>query len=170
LAVAQDIATSLHELSHRLHPTRLRLIGLDAALDRLCLELSRGGVSIAYTNDNAPATLPPELMLCLFRVVQEALQNALKYSGAKELSVRLAGGPEGLTLTITDDGSGFDLNAGWGKGVGLVSMVERVEAIGGSLDIHSNPGGGTRLTAIVPARVIHGVESIPSHGSAVAWG
>ena len=154
LKVAQDIAASLHELSHRLHPTRLRLIGLVAALDRLCVEVSRAGIAVAFTHDNVPAPLPPNLMLCLFRVVQEALQNVIKYSNARHLSVHLSGGTDGLLLTVVDDGVGFDVNAAWGKGVGLDSMVERLEAIGGTLDIRSTAGAGTRLTAAVPVHVM----------------
>ena len=83
LTVARDISKSLHELSHRLHPTRLQMLGLVAALEHLCLELSRAGITISFTRDLAPSTLAPDVMLCLFRVVQEALQNAIKYSQAK---------------------------------------------------------------------------------------
>src|SRR5687767_9467991 len=108
ISVARDISKSLHDVSHRLHPTRLRLIGLVAAIDRLCLELSRAGCTIAYTHDDVPSTLPPDVMLCLFRVVQEALQNAVKYSNAIEISVHLSGGSDGLTLVIIDKGVGFD--------------------------------------------------------------
>ena len=90
-------------------------------------------------------------MLCLFRVVQEALQNAIKYSQAKNLSVHLENDADGLRVTITDDGVGFDVDAAWGNGVGLVSMIERLEAIGGALQIDSRPGAGTRVTASVPA-------------------
>lgn len=152
LSIAQDIARSLHELSHRLHPARLRMIGLIPALDRLCVETSRAGIDIAYTHANVPSVLPPEIMLCLFRVVQEGLHNAIKYSDAKTLSVDVSGNGDGLTLTIEDNGVGFDVDTAWGKGVGLVSMVERLEAIGGSLDIRSHPGGGTHLEARVPVR------------------
>jgi signal transduction histidine kinase len=158
LTVARDIAKSLHELSHRLHPTRLRMIGLAAAIDRLCVELSRAGIAIAYTHENVPSMLPPDVMLCLFRVVQEALQNAIKYSKAKDLSVDLRYGPDGLTVTISDDGVGFDVDAAWGKGVGLISMVERLEAIGGSLHIQSSPGSGTCVTATLPAVVLHSTD------------
>jgi len=66
------------------------------------------------------------------------------------VSVDLQGGPAGLTLTIEDDGVGFDVNATWRKGLGLISMHERLEAVGGSLEIHSRPGSGTRLKAAVP--------------------
>lgn len=153
LTTAQDIFKSLHELSHRLHPARLRMIGLVAALNRLCAETSRVGIAIDYTHDSVPTSLPSDLMLCLFRTVQEALQNAIKYSGAHTLSVRLTGDAAGLTLVVIDDGVGFDVEAAWAKGVGLVSMVERLEAIGGSLQVRSQPGAGTRLTATVPLDV-----------------
>ena len=149
LEMAQGIATSLHELSHRLHPARLRLTGLVTALDQLCVDVSRAGVAVEFTHENVPAPLPPELTLCLFRVVQEALQNAIKYASPRHISVHASGGPDGLRLTVADDGVGFDVDAAWGKGVGLVSMVERLEAFGGALDIRSTPGAGTQLTATV---------------------
>ena len=69
------------------------------------------------------------------------------------MSVHLSGGPDGLALTIADDGVGFDVNAAWGKGLGLISMSERLEAIGGTLEIRSKPGAGTRLEVRVPLRV-----------------
>ena len=154
LIMAQDVAKSLHELSQRLHPTRIKMIGLTAALDRLCVELSRAGITITYTHDQVPSTLAPDLTLCLFRVVQEALQNAIKYSTADAIVVHLTGRSEEITLTVTDDGAGFNVDDAWGKGVGLVSMVERMEAIGGTLTVQSSSGAGTRVTAIIPAEVV----------------
>ena len=167
LKVAQEIATSLHDLSHRLHPTQLGLIGLVAALDRLCSDVSRTGITVAFTHDNVPASLPPDLMLCLFRVVQETLQNAIKYSNARHISVQLCGGRDAIALTIGDDGVGFDIDAAWGKGVGLVSMVERLESIGGTLDIRSPAGAGTRVTASVP---IHATQNMPGDAADVSQG
>ena len=158
LTVARDISKSLHDLSHRLHPTRLRMIGLASALERLCLDLSRAGISIAYTHEGVPSALPRDVMLCLFRVVQEALQNAMKYSHAKNLSVDLRNGPDGLVVTIIDNGVGFDVDDAWGKGVGLSSMVERLDAIGGVLRVQSGPGAGTRVTAIVPAAAVFATD------------
>jgi signal transduction histidine kinase len=160
LTVAKDIAKSLHELSHRLHPTRLRMVGLTAAIDHLCDELSRAGIAIRYMHDDVPATLPPEVMLCLFRVVQEALQNAIKHSQANNLLVHLRSGPDGLSLTVVDDGIGFHVDDAWGKGVGLISMVERLDAIGGAFDVHSTPGRGTRVTASIPAAIMRGAELV----------
>jgi signal transduction histidine kinase len=153
---AQSIAKSVHDLSHRLHPARLRLMGLVAALQQLRRELSSSGVAIAFTHENVPAKLPPDLTLCAFRIVQEALQNAIKYSQAKDVTVQVSGAPDGLIVDVVDSGVGFDIDASWGKGLGLISMGERLEAIGGSFEIHSRPGAGTRLRATIP---LHAVES-----------
>lgn len=147
---AHTIARSVHDLSHELHPAKLRLIGLVSALQGLRSEVSQPGVSISFTHDNVPPALPEDVSLCLFRIVQEALHNAMKHSGAKHLSVDLRAGPGGLTLTVADDGVGFDVDRAWQKGIGLISVNERVEAVGGSLEIHSTPGAGTRLKAVVP--------------------
>ncbi|HKH72067.1 MAG TPA: ATP-binding protein [Vicinamibacterales bacterium] len=165
LIVAQDISKSLHELSHRLHPTRLRMIGLVSALDQLCAELSRAGIVIVFTHDAIPSMLPSDVMLCLFRVVQEALQNAIKYSQARDVSVDLRNGRDKLTLTIIDNGVGFDVDTAWGNGVGLVSMIERLDAIGGSLQIDSRPGAGTRVTASVPGDVLHDTDESAAYVS-----
>jgi signal transduction histidine kinase len=137
-----------------LHPTKLRLIGLVSALQSLQRELSRSDTAITFTHDGVPGDLPPNVTLSLYRIVQEALQNALKYSRAKAINVALRGSPEGLVLTIVDNGVGFDVGASWGKGLGLISIGERIEAIGGTLDIRSAPGGGTSFTIKVP----HAVE------------
>ena len=119
---AQDIARSVHELSHRLHPAKLRLMGLVSALKGLQRELSQSGLTATFTHDAIPATLPAELTLCLFRIAQEALQNAAKHSGTARVAVRLNCGDNGLALTIEDEGVGFDVSAGWRRGLGLISM------------------------------------------------
>jgi signal transduction histidine kinase len=147
---AEGIVKSVHDLSHRLHPAKLRLIGLVAALRDLQHEMTQANVPITFTHDRVPATLPQDVTLCLFRVVQEAVQNALKYSHAHQLSVNLNGSANELTLTIIDDGVGFDVKSAWGKGLGLVSIGERVEAIGGTFEILSKPGSGTRVEVRVP--------------------
>jgi signal transduction histidine kinase len=150
---AQGIARSVHDLSHRLHPAKLRLIGLVAALKGLQHELSTKDVSITFTHDQVPPGLPPDITLCLFRVVQEALHNALKHSKARKISVHLAGEPQRLVLAVADNGVGFDVDAAWGTGLGLISMRERLETIDGMFTIHSTPGAGTCLDVVVPLHV-----------------
>jgi len=158
-ARAHRIATSVHDLSHRLHPARLRQLGLVPALEALGRELSQPGIAIAFTHDDVPSPLSPDLTLCLFRIVQEALQNAIKYSAAREVSVHLGRLPSGLTLSVVDNGVGFDVEAAWSKGIGLVSMKERVEALGGSLEIRSSTGAGTRVEATVPLDAVQSSDT-----------
>jgi signal transduction histidine kinase len=157
---AEGIVKSVHDLSHRLHPAKLRLIGLVPALRDLQRELSHADVQITFTDDNVPAILPHDLTLCLFRIVQEGLQNAIKYSHAHRISVHLAGGGRELTLTIEDDGVGFDIDSAWGRGLGLISMGERVEVFGGNFHVRSAPGEGTRLEARVPLRIVEGRDTV----------
>ena len=150
---AQSIARSVHDLSHRLHPAKLRLIGLVSALQGLRRELTQPDLDITFNHENVPQVLPEELALCLFRIVQEAMHNAIKYSHGHHVTVDLRGGADALRLTVADDGVGFDVATTWRKGIGLISMHERLEAVGGSLTIHSTPGSGTRLQVAVPLPV-----------------
>ena len=161
IARAHTIARSVRELSHRLHPARLRLVGLVPALDSLRHEMSQPGMAVGFTHDNVPKVLPPDLTLCLFRVVQEALQNALKYSQAQTVSVDLRGVPEGLSLTIADDGVGFDVSALSGEGLGLISMSERLQSVGGAIAIRSAPGAGTRIEVRVPLAAAPDQQTAP---------
>jgi signal transduction histidine kinase len=150
LSRAQSLAKSVHDLSHRLHPARLRLVGLVAALEGLQHDLSTSGIPIAFAHDGVPSMLPPDVMVCVFRTVQEAVQNALKYSRAHQISIRLIGSTRRLALTVADDGVGFDVDAAWGRGLGLISMGERLETIDGTFAIRSTPGAGTTVEVVVP--------------------
>ena len=156
------IITSVHDLSRRLHPYKLQLIGLVAALADLQNAVSQAGIAITFTHENVPARLPQELTLSLFRIVQESLQNALKHSHARAVSMRLMGRPTELELTIVDDGVGFDVDTAWGAGLGLIGIRERVDAIGGTFVIVSTPGAGTRLEIRVPLNVIQDTAALPS--------
>ncbi len=140
----------VHDMSHRLHPAKLRLIGLVGALASLQREVPSADVTVTFAHENLPQDIPPDQTLCLYRIAQEALQNAIKHSGARHVSMQLAGTPEGIRLTIVDDGAGFDVNAVADHGLGLVSMRERLEPFGGTLTIESAAGRGTRVGALVP--------------------
>ena len=156
---AEDIATSVRDLSHRLYPAKLQLLGLVAAIEGLLDELSHRKPRITLTHENVPKTLPPDLTLCLFRVVQEAVQNALKHSHAENMSVHLSARSDVLALVVIDDGVGFDVDTVCGQGLGLVSMGERAEAFGGTFKVQSSPQSGTRLEFSVP--LVQGTTPIP---------
>lgn len=151
---AERIARTVHDLSHQLHPSRLRLAGLTGALESLRAELARPHLSLTFTYEGVPQRLPPELTLSLFRVAQEALQNAIKHAGARTIALQLRGDKGELTLTVTDDGKGFDVAAAQSRGgIGLISMRERIETVGGQCEIRSIQGRGTTVVARVPVSV-----------------
>jgi len=108
-------------------------------------------VEVEFNHSAIPPTLPKEVSLCLFRVLQEALQNAIKYSGVKLFDVNLRGTPDGLELTVSDDGTGFDESEGLSRhGLGLISMRERLQIVHGVLQIKTKPGTGTTISARIP--------------------
>jgi signal transduction histidine kinase len=148
-ARVKGIGTSVHDLSHRLHPSQLRLVGLTGALDGLRRQLSTGKVSVAFSHENVPASIPEEVIVCLYRISQEAVNNAIKHGRADEVSIRLEGTRDGLHMSITDNGVGFDPRSA-ASGLGLLSMAERVEHAAGSLQVRSHPGGGTQVDVMVP--------------------
>jgi len=146
----KGLLKSVHDLSHRLHPANLRLVGLVSALSQLQRDLSRPGITITVFSENVAPILPDEVALCLFRIAQEAMQNAIKYSGAPNIRVQLQGETQRITLRIIDDGDGFDVASAAGKGLGLLSMHERAQSVGGTLKIVSRKNAGTRVQASVP--------------------
>ena len=104
-----------------------------------------------FKSDNVPGSLPPNIPLCIFRVLQEALHNSVKHSGAKNFVVRLWGTPDEICLSVSDSGAGFDSEAvKESLGLGLVSMEERLALVNGSLYIDSHPNLGTTIYARVP--------------------
>jgi signal transduction histidine kinase len=153
METTQSISKSLRELSHGLYPPRLKLVGLVASLEGLCSDLSAGHLSIHFSHRDVPADIDQSVALCLYRVAQEALGNAVKHSDARHARADLTGGPSTVILTIADDGTGFDVDGVSHAGLGLISMRERVESVGGALEIRATPASGTRLTVTVPTHV-----------------
>jgi signal transduction histidine kinase len=144
-----DIQRATHDLSHRLHPAKLRLIGLIPALEGLQREFSQSGVQITVTRPPHAKSFDPDVTVCAFRVAQEAIKNAVTHGGARSVSIHLEDTPE-LFLRIEDDGDGFEVDDAWGRGLGLISMRERVEARGGTFTVQSRKHVGTRIDLHMP--------------------
>src|SRR5271165_1905055 len=166
-----EIALDIQALSHELHSSKLEYLGIVAGLRTFCQELSeQQSVDVEFTHENVPSQIPPEVSLCLFRVAQEALHNALKHSGRREFAVHLLGSQGEIELEVSDTGAGFDVEAAKrGKGLGVMSMQERVHLVRGVLAIESKTNEGTRVIARVPidARVAP-VEIAESVGGILA--
>jgi len=149
------MASEVQTLSHGLHSPKLEYLGIVAAMKDFCAEFSdRQKVKTTFTDKDVPRTVPKEVSLCLFRILQEALQNALKHSGVRRFDVGLRGSSDWIELTVRDSGMGFDPKAAMTNwGLGLVSMHERLQLVQGTLSIDSQPKRGTRIHARVPLSV-----------------
>jgi PAS domain S-box-containing protein len=147
-----EIASDTQSLSHELHSARLDYLGLTAAVKGFCREFSkRQQMEVDFKSHDVPASVPSDISLCLFRVLQEALNNSAKHSGAENFVVRLWGAPNEICLSVRDSGAGFDSEAvKESHGLGLVSMEERLAMVNGSLYIDSHPNIGTTIYARVP--------------------
>ena len=151
---ATEIITAVQALSHELHPPRLLHLGVVAAMRGLCGELSgQKNVEIDFRDENVSGSVPPDVSLCLFRVLQEALHNAVRHSRVRHFDVHLRGTGDAVDLTIRDEGVGFDVDAASrGLGLGLTSMKERLKLVGGELVIESQSKRGTTVLARAPVR------------------
>jgi PAS domain S-box-containing protein len=159
---ATEIATDVQSLSHELHSSKLSLLGISVAVRGFCKELSeQQKVEIDFKTQDLPDPLSPNISLCLFRVLQEALHNSVKHSGVRRFEVRLWGAAGEIHLTVRDSGVGFDRDAAkTSRGLGLVSMEERLNLVNGTLSIESQPKGGTTIHARVPLGL--GIDSVRS--------
>ena len=148
---AAEIATYVHRLAYELHPSKLESLGLVAALNSVCRDISRQHqVQVEFDHEPIPDNVAPDIALCLYRIVQEALHNVVRHSGAQKAQVALHSNDGMLELHIADPGAGFATAGQPGGGIGLVSMRERVNFVGGQIVIHSAPGAGTRIGVRVP--------------------
>jgi PAS domain S-box-containing protein len=149
-----DLGNDVQALSHRLHSSKLEYLGLAAAVSGFCKELSEQQiVVIDFSDAGIPRNLPKEISLCMFRVLQEALQNAIKHSGERRFKVELSGTSAQIRLTVKDLGIGFDPQDAFNhRGIGLISMRERLQLVSGELFIQSKPGHGTTINACVPLK------------------
>jgi PAS domain S-box-containing protein len=147
-----DLGKDIQALSHRLHSSKLEYLGLVTAAKSFCRELSeQRNVRIEFKHSDIPSAVPREISLCLFRVLQEALQNAVRHSGGQDFAVEVRGTQDGIRLIVSDSGIGFDWQDAINRrGLGLISMRERLRLVNGELSIESQPGRGTTVLARVP--------------------
>jgi len=159
-----EIAADTQSLSHELHSARLQYLGVTAAMRSFCREFGdQQELKVEFKVNDLPAALSPDISLNLFRILQEALHNSAKHSGARRIEVRLWGTADEIHLTVRDSGKGFDrVAAKTSQGLGLISMEERLKLVNGTLSIDSQPGSGTTIEARVPLSL--GTDSIRAAG------
>ncbi|GAB6193985.1 PAS domain-containing protein [Desulfocastanea catecholica] len=147
-----DVSKDIHRIARQLHPTILDDLGLVRAIESQCAGLmQRSDIVIIFKPVDVPERFFNDIPLCIYRIVQEGLKNIVEHSGAGKCEITLQGKDNALTLTIRDDGKGFDPEEVRGKpGLGLSSMRERVHLVGGEFAIETLSGQGTTIQVTVP--------------------
>jgi PAS domain S-box-containing protein len=149
---ASEIGSDIQALSHQLHSAKLDYLGIAAAMNDFCNDFGeKQKLKIDFRSQNLPSRVSPEVALCLYRVLQEALHNAAKHSQVSHLDVQLRGAPREIQLTIKDAGVGFDVESvDKRRGIGLISMRERVKLVNGTFSISSRLNHGTEIGVRIP--------------------
>lgn len=157
-ALVIRVATDLERVAQGLHPSSLQHHGLAGSVRHLCGEFGkRHNAAVECRIVDVPTDLDRSVVVTLYRVSQEALRNIAKHAEARNVTLELSASPREVRLSITDDGSGFDVAAaGKARGLGLASMTERLKLVAGTLEIASQGGQGTRIKATVPLNTIVG--------------
>jgi signal transduction histidine kinase len=160
LGILTDVKVSAHEL----HSPRLEYLEIAGVMKSFCKEFGeRRKVQVDYRSHDLPNHVPPDISLCLFRVLQEALHNAVKHSGVQQFNAHLWGTVEEIHLTISDCGLGFNLETAMqARGLGLNRMQERLKLVKGSLSLDSQPRRGTTIHARAP--LSSGSDSVRATG------
>jgi CheY-like chemotaxis protein/two-component sensor histidine kinase len=154
----REVVEVSRSLSHELRPANIKSRGLIAALGSMASQMEAAhGLTVEISTTGTIPRLSETVEVIVFRSVRELLFNVAKHADVDSATVQLRAEPEGLKLTVRDHGRGFDadavLESGEGNGLGLISLRERIEAIGGSVSIDSTPGKGSRFTLLVPIPV-----------------
>jgi signal transduction histidine kinase len=147
-----ELGADLHSLSHRLHSSTLETLGLTAGVGSFCVEYAaQHAIEINFVHKDVSKSIHPDITLCLFRIVQEGLRNVSKHSRASKVDVLLKGSVDAISLTLSDNGVGFELsNSLASDGIGLRSMRERARMLRGKFEVISQPMQGTQIAVIVP--------------------
>ena len=146
----EEIASSIQALSHTLHSSKLEYLGLPRTMKSFCEEFAQQQKAQVDFRGNSETSLPLDASLSLLRVLQEALHNSLKHSGTRKFEVELFEARNVIHLIVRDSGIGFNPAAMKGRGLGLISMHERMKLVKGKLSIDSQPMRGTTIHALVP--------------------
>ena len=153
---ASELGADIHTVSHRLHSSTLESLGLVPGVSALCKEFTdRYGIEIDFCADNIPRRIHQDVALCLFRIIQEGLQNLKKHSGVAKAKVKLWTAGDQILISVCDEGRGFDLKEITNNGgIGIRSMEERVRLLSGRFEIHSEASRGTRIEVCVPLQPV----------------
>jgi len=156
-----ELSEDMHTLSHRLHSSTLETLGLVHGVAALCKEFQvQQRVKVDFEHGEIQQSIDPDTALCIFRIVQEALRNVKKHSGADQADVRLEIDENKAHVSVRDHGKGFDRGTMAPTGLGVRSMEERTHMLEGTFHVRSRPGEGTRVEAWVPLQPKH-----PKHES-----
>jgi signal transduction histidine kinase len=149
---ASELGADIHTLSHRLHSSTLERLGLVPGISTFCKEFTaQQHIKVVFSHDEPSRSVPSDVALSLFRIVQECLRNVAKHSGASEARVKLTQRNHHLHLSISDDGGGFEPDdERCRQGLGLFSMEERARLIGARLELRAEPGKGTHIEVWTP--------------------
>jgi len=145
----EEIGSSIQALSHSLHSSKLKYLGLCKTMKSFCEEFAQLQKAQVDFRGKSQTPLPLDASLSLLRVLQEALHNCLKHSGTREFAVELFEERNVIHLLVCDSGIGFDPTTTRGRGLGLISMQERMKLVRGELSIDSQPMHGTTIHAFV---------------------
>jgi len=154
MAAIKEASDEIRGVVRALHPPLLAELGLSAAVERQCREMSsRTGRDIRFDSEVVRGSGPhPDIAIAAFRIVQEAVANAVKHTSADPILVRLEPRSSEIEVDVTDQGPGFNADAQIGVGLGLLSMRERAESVGGVLTVRSTPAGGTQVHVRIPVQ------------------
>ena len=146
---ADSSVNSIRDIALLLRPSMLDDLGLIPALEWQAREVSRRtGIKVEVHADNVPDSLPDDVRTCIYRVVQEALHNVSRHSGAKAVVITVRNVDGSLSLSVADDGRGFDPERT--RGMGMLGIEERIRQLGGQFEVQSAPGKGTTLRSTLP--------------------
>ena len=156
LLYLDGVIDDVRRLSRDLSPAILEDLGLQSALKYLIDGVSKHyTVSHAFEVEDLDHLFPADAQIIIYRIFQECLTNISKHAGATEVSISIKEDDDLVSLVLEDNGAGFDpaqvsARRGAGRGLGLAALNERARMLGGTLEIRSQPGAGTRLTCIIP--------------------